>query len=107
MKKEEQAALDGLFTSSTPPDWDSCWCVISMYWKNVLNVPLHFGQTLVSDPVSPRGVRDWSCFFDQEQNYFMGLPFDKSRQTLDRFSRIRQDTSGTTSSSFGIQAHPH
>ena len=107
MKKEERAALDAPFTNSTSPDWDTCWCVINLYWKNALNFPLQLGQTLVSEPISPRGVQDWSCFFDQEQNYFMSLPFDKSKQTLARFPGTRLDTSGTTPSSVGIQAHPH
>ena len=107
MKKGEKAALDGLFTSSTLPDWDTCWSAINEYWKNALNFPVQFGQTRVDDPISHRGVRDWSCLFDHEQNYFMSLPFDKSKQTLGRFSKARQDTSATTSSSVGIQAHPY
>ena len=107
MKKEEQAALNGLFTSSTPPDWDTSWCVIDMYWTNVLNSSLHLGQTILVEPTSPRSVQGWSCFFDREQRYFMGLPFNKSREMLARFSRARQDTSDTTSSSVGIQAHPY
>ena len=107
MKKGEKAALDGLFTSSTRPKWNTCWSAINNYWTKALNIPVRLGQTRIYNPISPRDVREWSCFFDHEQNYFMSLPFDKSRQTLDRFSRARQDTSAATSSSVGIQAHPY